>query len=139
MAVLAIVVVGIAAGRSRSGSGSDRAAVRSAPHCAQPAQRVNRPDAVPAELLPSGTVLTSRMNLPEQRTLVTGVIPLAFPNAVHFYSAGLPKAGYQLGLGDAEMTEAEALFLGARVSGKWKVNGIPNCAGAVTLTLMVEG
>ncbi len=47
----------------------------------------------------------------------------------------LPAAGYQLGAGDAEQAEAEALFLGESVRGKWKVNGILNCPDAVTLTL----
>jgi hypothetical protein len=37
------------------------------------------------------------------------------------------------------MSEAEALFLGERVRGKWKVNGILDCPSAVTLTLLVSG
>jgi hypothetical protein len=37
------------------------------------------------------------------------------------------------------MSEAEALFLGQNVRGKWKVNGIVNCPSAVTLTLLVTG
>jgi hypothetical protein len=78
------------------------------------------------------------MNLPPRQTLVTGVIPLEFLTAVAFYVSELPRRGYQLGGGDAEMSEAEALFLGAMVRGKWKVNGIPNCPNAVLLSLLVR-
>ena len=67
------------------------------------------------------------------------MIPLDFRAAVDFYVSGLPRKGYQLGAGDAEMTEAEAMFLGERVRGKWKVNGMPDCPSAVTLTLLVSG
>jgi hypothetical protein len=136
MAALAVVVIGIAAGRSRS---PDAAAVQPPPACARVTGSVDRPDSVPANLLPPGTVLNSRMNLPEDSTLVTGVIPLAFRGAVDFFVTKLPAAGYQLGAGDAEQYEAEALFLGERIKGKWKVNGIASCPRAVTLTLLVRG
>jgi hypothetical protein len=132
---LGAVAVGVAAGR-----GGDRSSAQArppAPTCAHATSYIDRPDAVPAELLPSGTALTSRMNLPRHQTLVTGVIPLEFRNAVAFYVSELPRRGYQLGGGDAEMGEAEALFLGATVHGKWKVNGIPNCPKAVLLSLLV--
>jgi hypothetical protein len=50
----------------------------------------------------------------------------------------MPASGYRTGAGDAEMDEAEALFTGPGLRGKWKVNGIPNCPGAVTLALYVR-
>ena len=137
LAALVVVVIGIAAGRGDNGGSPETKDVES-PACAGPIKSVDRPDAVPANLLPPGTVLTSRANLPQQGTLVTGVIPLEFRRAVDFYVTGLPAAGYQLGAGDAEQDEAEALFLGERISGKWKVNGILNCPDAVTLTLLVN-
>jgi hypothetical protein len=137
MALLAVVVIGIAAGRNVGGGSSETAAVTS-PACAGAGKYVDRPDSVPPNLLPPGTGLTSRMNLPKERTLVTGVIPLAFRSAVDFFVTKLPAAGYQLGAGDAEQDEAEAVFLGERVRGKWRVNGILNCPDAVTLTLLVS-
>ena len=136
LTALVVVVIGIAAGRTESDTKAK--AVTKSPACAGAATPVDRPDAVPANLLPPGTVLTSRMNLPDGRTLVTGVIPLEFRGAVDFYVTKLPAAGYQLGAGDAEQDEAEALFLGERVRGKWKVNGILNCSSAVRLTLLVR-
>ena len=137
LAALVAVVIGIAAGRD-GGGGSPDAANAKSPPCARAGKPVERPESVPANLLPPGTVLTSRINLPRERTLVMGVIPLGFRSAVDFYVTKLPAAGYQLGAGDAEQNEAEALFLGDRVRGKWKVNGIPNCPNAVRLTLLVR-
>ncbi len=137
LAALAVVVIGIAAGRGGDGGSAQTKDVQG-PACAGPIKSVDRPDAVPANLLPPGTVLTSRANLPQRGTLVTGVIPLKFRSAVDFYVTKLPAAGYQLGAGDAEQDEAEALFLGERIRGKWKVNGILNCPDAVTLTLLVN-
>jgi hypothetical protein len=99
---------------------------------------VDRPAVVPENLLPPGTTLTSRTSLPQGQMLVTGVIPRQFRNAVDYYVNDLPAAGYRLGAGDAEMDEAEAVFLGASVRGKWKVNGIANCPSAVTLALLVK-
>jgi hypothetical protein len=132
---VAAIAVGVAAGR---GGGRSSAEARpTAPACAHATSYVDRPESVPSELMPTGTALTSTMNLPRRQTLVTGVIPLEFRNAVAFYVSELPRRGYQLGGGDAEMSEAEALFLGADVHGKWKVNGIPNCPKAVSLSLLV--
>ena len=78
------------------------------------------------------------MNLPKDQTLVTGVIPLDFRAAVDFYVTGLPRNGYQLGAGTRRCRRPR-LFLGQKVRGKWKVNGIVNCPSAVTLTLLVSG
>ncbi len=136
LAALVVVVIGIAAGRGGDGASPQTKEVQS-PACAGPIKSVDRPDAVPANLLPPGTVLTSRANLPQQGTLVRGVIPLEFRSAVDFYVTKLPAGGFQLGGGDAEQDEAEALFLGERIRGKWKVNGILNCPDAVRLTLLV--
>jgi hypothetical protein len=71
-------------------------------------------------------------------TLVAGVVPLEFRDAVQFFVADMPKSGYRNGTGDAEMDEAEAFFTGPGLEGKWKVNGILNCSAAVSLTLYVR-
>jgi hypothetical protein len=71
-------------------------------------------------------------------TLVTGVISREFRNAVQYFIADMPQSGYRNGTGDAEMDEAEARFTGPGVRGKWKVNGILGCPGAVTLALYVR-
>jgi hypothetical protein len=138
MAALVIVLVGIASGRNNGGRFGPSGETTTAPECAHVGQVVDRPASVPVNLLPPGTTLTSRMTLPENRTLVTGVVPFDFRTAVQFFVTKLPDAGYRLGTGDAEQGEAEALFTGEGISGKWKVNGIPNCPDAVTLALLVS-
>ena len=137
MLTLAVAAIGIAAGRS--GGSTSHASTPQPPVCSGVKATIDRPEAVPENLLPPGTAITSRMNLPKDQTLVTGVIPLDFRAAVSFYVVNLPRRGYQLGAGDAEMSEAESMFLGSKVRGKWKVNGILNCPSAVTLTLLVSG
>jgi hypothetical protein len=99
---------------------------------------VARPDEVPAAVLPPGTSLTSVQHPQAGTTLVTGVVSREFRRAVDFYVTDLPRAGYRLGRGDAEMDEAEAFFSGPSAKGKWKVNGILNCPQAVTLALFVR-
>jgi hypothetical protein len=135
---LAAAAVGMAAGRS-GGNRLQKSVVRKASlPCANAGKTVDRPAAVPANLLPPGTVFTSSKDLGDGRTLVGGVVPSDFRSVVLFFVTKLPAAGYVNGAGDAEMDEAEALFTGDGVSGKWKVNGILNCPGAVTLALFVK-
>ena len=62
---------------------------------------------------------------------------MEFKNTVAFFQSKLPTAGYQLLKGDAEMDEAESNFSGQGFQGKWKVQGILNCSGAVILTIAV--
>ncbi len=137
-ALLAAVAVGFAAGQNRGKSGRPAVAAPVGPGCARAAKAVGRPDEVPAAVLPPGTVLTSVVRSPGGVTLVTGVVPSEFRNAVQFFVTKLPAAGFRNGVGDAEMDEAEALFSGPGVQGKWKVNGILGCPGAVTLALYVR-
>jgi len=138
MAALVIVLVGIASGRNNGGRFGPSGDTTTAPECAHVGQVVDRPASVPVNLLPPGTTLTSTMTLPDNKTLVTGVVPFDFRTAVQFFVTKLPDAGYRLGTGDAEQGEAEALFTGEGIKGKWKVNGIPNCPDAVTLALIVS-
>jgi hypothetical protein len=135
-AVVASVGVGFAAGQTGGGHGSHVSA--SASSCATEGNAVERPAAVPRNLVPPGTVLTSNKNLGHGRTLVGGIVPSDFGSAVQFFVTKLPAAGYVLGAGDAEANEAEALFTGGGVSGRWKVNGIPTCPGTVALNLFVK-
>jgi len=139
-AALAAGALGVAAGHSGGGNRPEQEAVppSSSPTCANAGKAVDRPVAVPANLLPPGTVLTSSKDLGDGRTLAGGIVPSDFRSAVQFFVTKLPAAGYVNGAGDAEMDEAEALFTGDGVSGKWKVNGILNCPGAVTLALLVK-
>ncbi|HEX9352179.1 MAG TPA: hypothetical protein VF877_12985 [Gaiellaceae bacterium] len=99
---------------------------------------VARPAEVPAAVLPPQTALTSVAHPIAGMTLVTGVVSQDFRSAVSFFVTKMPAAGYRNGAGDAEMDEAEALFTGPNLHGKWKLNGILGCPGAVTLALYVR-
>jgi hypothetical protein len=134
---LALGAVGIAAGQSGSGKGQKAEAPQAVSSvCGRTGKAVARPDALPAALLPTGTVLTSSKRA-GGRTVVGGVIPGDFRSAVAFFVQKLPTAGYRNIAGDAEMDEAEAFFAGDGLRGKWKVNGILGCSEAVTLALYV--
>jgi hypothetical protein len=136
---LAAVAVGVAL-KHGGGNGAQAAAPPSkTPACAHVQKKaIARPAAVPAAVLPPGTVLTSVDRPVHGMTLVTGVVPQQFSAAVQFFVTKMPAAGYLNGIGDAEMDEAEAVFSGRGVQGKWKVNGIINCPNAVTLVLFVR-
>jgi hypothetical protein len=135
---LALGAVGIAAGQSGGGKGQKSEASQAVSSaCGRTGKAVTRPDALPADLLPPGTVLTSSKRVGHGRTVVGGVIPGDFRSAVAFFVQQLPTAGYRNLSGDAEMDEAEAFFAGDGLRGKWKVNGILGCSEAVTLALYV--
>ncbi len=109
------------------------------PPCAKAGPAVSLPSEFPNSFpLPPGTVITSSQRNERGVNVVSGFSPMEFKNAVAFFQSKLPAAGFQLLEGDAEMDEAESTFSGQGYHGKWKVNGILNCQGAVTLTIAVS-
>ena len=136
--VLGSVAVGVAAGQSGGSGARASGSPLSTPPCSHTSKAVARPAEVPAAVLPPETVLTSVAHPIGGMTLVTGVVPHEFRNAVQFFVTKLPAAGFRNGAGDAEMDEAEALFTGPNLHGKWKLNGILGCPEAVTLALYVR-
>ena len=68
--------------------------------------------------------------------VLVAAIPGDLQEAAAFFGDALPERGYQVGIGDAEGSESEAPFTGNGFRGKWRVNGIPDCA-AVKLTLVL--
>lgn len=137
-AALAAVAVGVAAGQSGKSDGRASSSPPSSPACAHAGKAIARPSEVPAAVVPPQTTLTSVAHPRSGTTLVTGIVPLQFRSAVEFFVAKLPAAGFRNTVGDAEMDEAESVFEGADLRGKWKVNGILGCPDAVTLALLVE-
>jgi hypothetical protein len=131
---VAAVAVGVAAGQGGGAAGTSTAR---APACAKAGRVVVRPTEIPANVLPPRTILT-RVRRQHGVTFTSGVAALSFQEAVRFFVTSLPAAGYVNGLGDAEMDEAESFFTGARLHGKWKVNGIAGCPRAVRLALFVQ-
>lgn len=110
----------------------------SIPPCAKAGEAIPRPDELPADFpLPPGTVITSSATPYPGQLLIGAVIPGELGDTASFFSTQLPAAGYEVGRGDSEQGESEAPFTGNGFRGKWKVNGIADCPGAVTLTLVL--
>jgi hypothetical protein len=137
-ALLAAAAVSIVV-KHGGGNGAAEAAATQVrtPACASASTGVTPPPEIPAAVLPPGTVVTSIERPRSGLTLATGVVASPFRAAVEFFVTKLPAAGYVNTAGDAEMDEAESFFRGPGVQGKWRVNGILGCAGAVRLTVFV--
>jgi hypothetical protein len=107
------------------------------PPCAGAGAAETPPSALPVEFpLPAGTVITSSKSPFESQVVVLALIPAELQEAASFFGRILPEHGYEVGIGDAEGTEAEAPFTGNGYRGKWRVNAIPDCR-AVRLTLVL--
>jgi hypothetical protein len=121
-------------GRESTSSAED---ARALPACAKKSPAVARPRELPAGFpLPPGTRITTARSLNPSQLLIGGVIPADLQDAAGFFAETLPERGYQVGVGDAEATEAEAPFTGNGFRGRWRVNEIPDCP-ALTLTLIL--
>jgi hypothetical protein len=108
------------------------------PACAA-AVPVALPKLFPATFpLPPGTVITVARDQANGKLVVGGFIPGDLARAVAFLQRELPGAGYQLLHNEAEAGEAEADFQGPGVMGRWKVGAMARCAGAVSLTIVMQ-
>jgi hypothetical protein len=106
------------------------------PACARAGTGIDAREVPAGFPLPPGTVVTQEQQPFEGQVVVRGFVPGELGAAADFFRGELPDAGYELGRGDAEPGEAESLFTGEGVRGGWRVNAIPNCAGAVRLLLV---
>jgi hypothetical protein len=122
-------------GGSEGGDGRASAAL---PSCAKQAKTIPRPTALPSDLpVPSGTVFTSTEKPFRGQAIVSGVSPGNLESTKSFYGDALDEAGYRQGRPEAEPGETEALFTGKGLRGGWRANTIPDCDGAIRLTLVV--
>ncbi len=58
--------------------------------------------------------------------------------ATRFFVQKLPAAGFKLGRGDAEQSEAEARFGGRGVIGLFKLRTVEDCPRALELTIKIQ-
>jgi len=108
------------------------------PACAERGKALERPKGLPRGFpLPPGTVLQRREQSFAGQAIFVGAVPGDLDGAAEHFDSELPVAGYSVGRGDAETNEREKLFTGKSVRGGWRLNTIPNCAGAVGLTLVI--
>ncbi|MGN6331687.1 MAG: hypothetical protein ACTHOD_08540 [Motilibacteraceae bacterium] len=117
-----------------------RAAQAPAPRdvCAAEARAVARPNAVPADLpLPAGTVVTAADARSGGRTVVTGIAPTPFEDALVQLQQAFPAAGYALAAGEVEQRDAESNWAGHGLRGRWALRASPTCAGEVLVSVLV--
>ena len=106
--------------------------------CSAQATAVSRPGAVPADLpLPTGTVLTAADSRSEGRTVVTGIAPTSFRDALGQLQKAYPAAGYTLSAGEVEQRDAESNWAGHGLRGRWALRASPTCQGEVLVSVLV--
>lgn len=114
--------------------------VQSLPACVPAAERAQLPANLDGVLpLPVGTVITSAKLTGQGPLQIAGYVPASLREASDFFREELPKAGFELGEGDAENDEAEQAFSGHGLDGQWKVHSILDCPDAVSLTIALNG
>jgi hypothetical protein len=135
--VLALAACGGGGDGERAHGDASAGRGRPLPVCAGTAPAVPAESSLPRDFpLPPGTRITSATTLSRNQVLIAGLIPADLQDAATFFSEMLPERGYQVGVGDAEATEAEAPFTGNGFRGRWRVNEIRDCP-ALTLTLVL--
>jgi hypothetical protein len=92
----------------------------------------------PSFPLPPGAVVTVAREQANGKLVIGAYIPGDLAGAVAFLDRELPRVGYTLHNSEAESGEAEADFEGHGVAGRWKVGAMNRCAGAVSLTVVLQ-
>jgi hypothetical protein len=107
-----------------------------APAIATPAAT---PENFAPNLFPPGLKLFQARTLENQANYlqVVGYAPLTLQDSVRFILDKYPKAGYTLGRGDSERTEAEATFSGNGWRGGFRINSLLNCPNATQWMIVV--
>lgn len=77
--------------------------------------------------LPSGMTIVSTMTTSDGIHVVRFTTTDSLRTAVLFIVEKYPKAGYQIGRGDAEATEADAPWVHGQVRGLTRVNEVQPC------------
>jgi hypothetical protein len=106
--------------------------------CEKAGAMIDRPAAFPAAFpLPPGTAITSQESRSGGRIIIHTLVPaLDVKGVAEFFERELPKAGFEITEGESEPGEAEANYQGQGFTGRWKVNTIDGCVGAVTLQVL---
>jgi len=136
--IVAAALVGAAAAASALVlGGTGRAQADGLPGCVHPHARAALPAALGRFPLPSGSVLDRRVSRYGYE-IYSGYVPGAINPVRDFLVGRLPAAGFRLGAGDAESAEAEADYRGHGIRGRWKVNAVYGCPGALSIRIAVR-
>jgi hypothetical protein len=132
--VVAATVAVLAAGCS---SGSDKQANPTPTHtfstspCPTPsaAKKTQWPASVPSDLpKPPHATITESTTTPDGVHITKFTTPTSLRDGVLFVVGELPKAGYVLGRGDAEVTEADAPFVHGDIRGLVRMLATQPCS-----------
>jgi len=143
--VMAVLVSAAALGGCTGGSKPSAAPTQSVytpPPCPSPAvaKATKWPSFLPADL-PKPVNATIQPNGVNTTTdgvhIVRFVTPTSLRDSVIFIVKAYPKAGYALGRGDAEATEADAPFVHGDIRGVTRISSITQCQ-TLWLTAVVK-
>lgn len=143
LVLLALVSAGCASQQSNRGTEPLAASTAQAgpgtlPGCAGTGARIERPSDFPAAFpLPPGTVMTSEERRSGGRLILHTLAPSDAKAVALFFERELPAAGFRLTGGESEPGEAEANYEGSGYVGRWKVQDVDGCPGAVSLDVLV--
>jgi hypothetical protein len=111
--------------------GGEREGTPSSVDCPDEASVVDLPADFPAPL-PEGTVVVAVEQRSDERTVVTGVVPAAEPDALEELQQAYPDAGLTLTEGETEEHDAESNFEGEGVVGRWGIRALSDCEPEAT-------
>jgi hypothetical protein len=156
ISVLAVRVIGLAEGDARTGAadgvdvsatpagsaaaspGPAQTPAPSLPPCAKAGPAVTLPPEFPTSFpLPPGTVITASRHA-GPTVVLEGFIPMELNQVTRFFVQKLPEAGFRLGRGEVERSEAESRFGGNGVAGFFKIRSIEGCPGALQFMIRVQ-
>lgn len=93
----------------------------------------------PADLpLPPGLVVTYTQTGTGGRLITIARVPGDFHQAVNFWNARLPPAGYRPTDGQVDPHDAESTFTGQAYQGHWAAAPSPDCPGTTKVTVLVQ-
>jgi hypothetical protein len=145
--VALLVGVGLLAGCSDAGSGTDPDAASKGAEQSGTPQTVDCPGKatavdLPAGFaapLPSGTVVVSVQSRTGGRTVVTGVVPAKESDVLKDLQGAYKAAGIPLTEGETEPHDAESNFTGKGLTGRWGIRSLAECSPEATrIDLVVQ-
>ena len=91
--------------------------------------------------MPPGSVVTRMQPIPPEMGpgyWIGAYVPLSYSDLAHWLINRLSQAGYQLGGGDAEADEIEALFERGELSGAFRSRQVAGCPDISLLEIAIQ-
>jgi hypothetical protein len=126
----ATVLAGCSGGSSPSAGASPSPSLFTPSPCPTPATKVATkwPSFLPSDLpKPTNATIRKTTTTPDGVHVVQFMTPTSLRESVLFIVGAYPKAGYVLGRGDAEATEADAPFVHGEIRGITRISQLQQC------------